>query len=104
MKLIASHNRGIFLEKLQGKSSNVLDKSVNIKKAIATKYMTYLSHRKYELLCKIQKTAFESTEDNCIQNSVSYGPVNINLKNTNISHSSLDKFVKSLDKGQVHQV
>ena len=103
-KLIASHKRGKFLEKLQGKFSNVLDKSVNMKKAIATKYMTYLSRRKYELLCKIQKTAFESTEDNCIQNSVSYGPVNINLKNTNISHSSLDKFVKSLDIGQVHQI
>ena len=48
--LFTSYKQGKFLEKLYGKFSNILEnREQNIKKALATKYMNYLSRRKYNM-------------------------------------------------------
>lgn len=101
--LIVSYKRGKFLEKLYGKFSDTLSKSsAGMTKAVATKYSLYLSRRKYNMMCKIQKTAF--SEKGCSNDIVSYGNLNISLKCSPLSDKSVEQFVKSLDIGEINVI
>ena len=104
-KLILSFKRGKFLDKLYGKFTNVLQKSDSgMKKAIAMKYANHLSRRKYNFMCKIQKSTYDESKESWTNNAVVYGEAEINLRSGNISHHAVDTFVKGLDIGEIHQI
>ena len=93
------YKRGKFLEKLYGKFKE--NDKAGVTKAVAVKYLNFLSRRKYNFLCKIQ----ESTYDPEIESfGLNYGEYNLDIKTKSISHKSLDLFVKNLDIGQLHQI
>ena len=104
-KLIVSYKRGKFIETVYGKFSNMLSKSeASLKKAVATKYLNFLSRRKYAFSCKIQKATFEPSNERWNGNKITYGDQNINLRAYSMSHKAVDSFVKALDIGDVHQI
>ena len=99
--LILSYKRGKFLEKLVGKFSDIQTKSDSgMRKAVLTKYLNYMSRRKYTMLCKIQKNSF--TEHNTSSNVISYGEHNIELKTSAVSNQAIEKFVNNLDIGDIN--
>lgn len=103
-KMILSFKRGKFLEKLYGKFSCKLEKSESsLKKAVAQKFHGHLSRRKFAMICKIQKSSFSEDGMNTA-NSVNYGDCNIRMRSVTVNHNAVDKFVKSLDMGDIHQL
>ena len=104
-RLVASYKRGKFFETIYGKFSNILQKSESsMKKAVATKYYSFLSRRKYKFICKIQKSTYDTANQNWIGNRIEFGEYNLNLRTMSISHGSVDAFVKNLDIGEIHQI
>ena len=73
-------------------------------KPLALKYLTFLSRRKYNFMCKIQQSTYDPESQSYRKNTISYGESNLDVKIKSISHNSLDLFVKSLDIGQLHQI
>ena len=99
--LILSYKRGKFLENFVGKISDVHIKSDTcLGKAVLTKYLNYMSRRKYTMLCKIQNNSF--TERNNESNIISYREHNILLKTSSISDRAIETFVNNLDIGYIH--
>ena len=97
-QLVMSFKRGRFIETVINNVTSASEKSdAAMKKAVTTKYLSHLSRRKYNMICRIQKHSFEGEGSSV----VSYGERNINLKTVSVSHSLVDKFVKSLDIGDV---
>ena len=98
---VSNYKRGRFLQKIYGQSSESEEKK--LRRAIATKYLGHLSKRRYSLICQIQKYSLESNED-----VGQYLPKNENLqldlRSKQLSHYSVDKFVKNLDIGKIHQI
>ncbi|XP_065639723.1 uncharacterized protein LOC136072530 [Hydra vulgaris] len=104
-QFFVNYKRGNFLENLNGTISNNFIKSkAGINKAVALKYATYLSRRKYNMICKVQKTTFSDISNISSVNSVQYGDINFELNMSNISNETVEKFVKSLDIGEIHQI
>ncbi|XP_047145027.1 uncharacterized protein LOC124818342 [Hydra vulgaris] len=102
----ANYKRGKFLENLCGSISNSYVKSkTGLNKAVALKYINFLSQRKYNMICKVQKSTFSDNFSNISSvNSVQYGNVNYELNMSNVSNANIEKFVKSLDIGEIHQI
>ena len=104
-KFILSYKRGKFIEKLYGKFNvQYLKGEDAMKRAIALKYQTFISRRKYQFICKIQKNAFDTEKQELTKNIITYGDYNINLKTAAISNNSVDQFVKSLDIGDINPI
>ena len=105
-KLILSYKRGRFLEGLFGKFKGKSDcDELNLKKAVATKYVNYLSRRKYNVLCKIQKYCYDSVSETWGKDDIiSYGDISMARKISTISHKSLKDFVDQIDIGSTHQI
>ena len=82
----------------QSESDNVM-----LKKAVASKYLGHLSRRRFNLLCKIQKTSFDS-EDADVGEFIPKNELKLDLRSKQLSHYTVDKFVKSLDIGEVHEI
>lgn len=103
-KFCVSYRRGKFLEKLYGKFSDHQQKSdSNMKQALATKYASHLSRRKYNFLCKIQKSAFDTKNQRWTSKHIMYDEYKINLKvPALVSHETIEKFTKTLDIGEIH--
>ena len=101
-KLFLSFKRGKFLEKLYTKFKEKDETTLN--KAIAVKYCTYQSHRKYNFLCKIQKSTYDPTSESFGKSMLSYGDYNINAYKKPMSNSAVESFIKTLDIGQLHQI
>ena len=96
-KLLHNYKRGKFLEKLYGRFSGSFQKGdVGMNKALAQKYLSFMSRRKYIFQCKLQSCMFDKESDSWKPNSISYGDYNINLKTATISHSAIEKFVKCI--------
>ena len=58
-KLISTYKRGKFLHCIFGKAGSDYHKSEDaIKQSLALKYQSFLSRRKYNLLCKTQNSFF----------------------------------------------
>ena len=103
-KMLLEFKKGKFIEKLQGKFTNAIEKSdVALKKALAVKYATYMSRRKYDLMCKIQKSVFSSEGDG-VAKPVSYGEYQLDLKTAVISHHRVDQLAKEIDIGEIHTI
>ena len=75
-----------------------------MKQAIASKFKGHLSRRKYNFLCKIQNKVFDVEKQKWDNVAITYGDYNINLKTCSISNESVQKFVKSLDIGDVNVI
>ena len=101
-KFIFSYRRGKFIEKLYGK---FIDKHFHsedsMKRALAMKYQTFMSRRKFEFIYKIQKRSFGIETQEWRKNSITYGVYNLNLKTASVSNKSVELFVRSLDIGDV---
>ena len=70
-KLLLSYKRGKFLEKIYGKFTNVLEKGdIGLKKALAKKYYAYLSRRKYNFMCRVQKSMFDPLTETWSANTI----------------------------------
>ncbi|XP_066914986.1 uncharacterized protein [Clytia hemisphaerica] len=101
-KLFLNHKRGKFLQTLYGKFK-VNDKGA-LDRAIALKYSTFQSRRKYTFQCKIQKSMYDPSSETFGKISMTYGEYNLDLNTKSISHQSVDKFVKGLNIGELHQI
>jgi hypothetical protein len=98
-----NYKRGKFLENLCGSISDSYVKSkAGINKAVALKYASYLSRRKYNMICKVQKSTF--SDDFSSVNSVQYGDINFELNMSSVSNKTVENFVKLLDIGEIHQI
>ena len=105
-KLVMSFKRGKFLENLYNNFSNNNDNDKAMKKAIATKYLNFLSRRKYEVMCKIQKASFDPDSKCWVDDTmISYGDITLAKQIRVVSHillinlskiSILVKFTKFL--------
>ena len=100
--LMLNFKRGKFLQKIY---DNVTDNGSNderLTKAIATKYLGHLSRRKYVLICKIQESSFKGEKiDDLLPKNEEF---QLDLRSKQLSHYSVEKFVKSLDIGDIHQM
>ena len=57
--LLTRFKKGKFIEELRGKfNAKYRNNDVALKKALATKYTSYLSRRKYQFMCNIQNSLF----------------------------------------------
>ena len=103
-RFLLKFKKGKFIEKLQGKFSTAFNKSnVAVKKALATKYASYLSRRKYTFICKIQKSVFASDGDG-VAHPVDYAGHKLDLKTAVVSHKRVEEFAKSIDIGEIHVI
>lgn len=82
-KITLSYKRGNVFKDLYGKLSQ--DNTLKLNQAIATKYQTYLSRRKYDYICKIQSATFVPDKQQWITNCVSYGDLHLSIHNKPIS-------------------
>ena len=73
-----------------------------MKRALAMKYQTFMSRRKFQFICKIQKRSFDINTQEWTKNSITYGEYNLNLKTASVSNKSVELFVRSLDIGDVN--
>ena len=97
--------KGKFLEKLNGKFGNIYRKSdAAMNQGIASKYKLFLSRRKFTFLCKVQAQPFDPVEQQWNQKSISYGDKIINMHTQPISNGMVEKFIKTLDIGDLHQI
>ena len=99
-KFILENKRGKFFEHLHGKFGVKPEQSMN--RAIALKYQTYLSHRKYKFVCKIQSSIFDIENQKWNKNIISYGDRTINICDKTISTYKITKFIESLDIGDIN--
>lgn len=104
-KLISSYKRGKFLQGIFGKAISDYQKSEEaMKQSVALKYQTFLSRRKYKLVCKTQSAFFNAEEELWLPHNVKCLGVNLRLPKLSLSDENVDKFVKSLDIGHVNQI
>lgn len=101
-KMFLSFKRGRFLEKLYAKFKEKDQAAMN--KAVAVKYFTYQSRRKYNFLCKIQQSTFDPASESFGKNKLTYGDYNLDVHKKPVGNASVDCFVKNLDVGQLHQI
>lgn len=60
-KLMSSYKRGRFLQGIFERAINDFQKSEEVlKQSVALKYQSYLSRRKYNLVCKTQSSFFNA--------------------------------------------
>jgi hypothetical protein len=72
--------------------------------AISFKYENFLSHRKYNLLCKTQSTVFDANNEVWIPHNVKCLGLDMQVSLSKVSDESVEKFVKTLDIGSVSQI
>ena len=104
-RLIVSFRRGNFIQKLYGKFTKTFQNSeAALKQALAKKYASYLSRRKYNFICKIERSTFDPDSQTWEANKIDYGEYKIEMKTAQISHLSVQKFAKSLDIGDIQLI
>jgi hypothetical protein len=100
-KLIGSYKRRKYLEGVFGKAVNDFSNSEEaLKQAVALKYKNFLSRRKFKLICKTQSSVFNAEKEIWVPRNIKCLDSDITLPKI-ASDLKVDKFVKSLDIGQV---
>ena len=97
-KLISKYKRGRFLQGDYQKSDEA------VKQLVALKYQSFLSRRKYSLVCKTQNSFFNAEKDVWLPRNVKYLVVDLMLPKLKLSDERVDGFVKSLDIGHITQI
>ena len=72
--------------------------------AIAKKYSSFLSSRKYNFSCKIQPSIFDPVNQKWSGKVISYGDKKTNLREKCISNENVEKFVQAMDIGDIHGI
>ena len=104
-KLISTYKRGKFLQGIFGKAVSDYHKSEDaIKQSLALKYQSFLSRRKYNLVCKTQNSFFSADKEVWLPRNMKCLGVDLRLPKLSVSDESVDRFVKSLDIGHVTQL
>ena len=75
-----------------------------IKQSLALKYQSFLSRRKYNLVCKKQNSFFSADKEVWLPRNIKCLGVDLRLPKLSVSDESVDRFVKSLDIGHVTQL
>ena len=102
---VVSFKKGKFVERIHGKFSDTFRKSdAAINQAVASKYQLHLSRRKYSFLCRIQNKTFNPESGTWNTNLIEFGDKNIKLCRKSISDANVEKFVRSLDIGELHSI
>ena len=99
---LLSFKRGKFLEKLCGKLKEKGE--VSIKRAVTFKYHSFLSRRKCNFLCKIQQNTYDPQDEKYRKIMMSYADYKLEMQVKWLSHTSLQRFINSLDIGNLHQI
>ena len=104
-KLMSNYKRGRFLQGIFGKAISDYQKSEEaIKQSVALKYQSFLSRRKYNLVCKTQNSFFNAEKEVWLPRNINCLGVDLSLPKLSLSDESVDKFVKRLDIGHVTQL
>ena len=104
-KLMSSYKRGRFLQGIFERAINDFQKSEEVlKQSVALKYQSYLSRRKYNLVCKTQSSFFNAEKEVWLPRNIKCLGVDLRLPKLSFSDDNVDKFVKSLDIGHVTQI
>ena len=74
-----------------------------LKQALSLKYQSYLSRRKFQLVCNIQSSVFNAEKNIWVPRNVSCAGVSVSLPRL-ASDDRVDKFVKSLNIGYVTDI
>lgn len=105
-KLMSNYKRGRFIEGIFGQAIVEYQKSEEaLKQSIALKYQSFLSRRKYNLVCKTQSSFFNAEKEVWLPRNIkSFLGVDLRLPKLISSDESVDRFAKSLDIGHVTQI
>ena len=102
---IGSYKRGRYLQTLVGNAVRDYNKSEeSLKQALALKYSNFLSRRKFNTICKTQTSVFDPEKEIWVPRNMKCAGVDMRVQLSYISNESIDKFVKSLDIGNVNQI
>ena len=103
-KLLGSYKRGKFLQGMFGKAVMEYGKIEEaLKQALSLKYQSFLSRRKFQLVCNIQSSVFNAEKNIWVPRNVSCAGVSVSLPRL-ASDDRVDKFVKSLNIGYVTDI
>jgi len=103
-KLIGGYKRGKYLQGVFGKAIRDFNNSEEaLKQAVAMKYQTYLSRRKFDFICKTQCSVFNADEKVWLPRNAKCMETTITLPKI-VSDHRVDQFVKQLDIGSVCQI
>ena len=69
--------------------------------AIAEKYISILSRRKYNFPCKIQSSIFDPVNQKWSGKVISYGDKKINVRQKCISNENVERLVQAIDIGEI---
>ena len=72
--------------------------------AIAKKYSSFLSRRKYKFSCKIQSSIFDPVNQRWSGKVINYGDKKINLREKCISNENVGRFVQAMDIDEIHDI
>ena len=101
---LGNYKRGRFLQGVFGKAVKGFSNSEGaLKQAVAMKYRTFLSRRKFQLICKTQSSVFNAEQDVWLPRNIKCVGVNISVPRI-VSDEKVKKFVKSLDIGHVSEI
>ncbi|KAI8493299.1 hypothetical protein Bbelb_293030 [Branchiostoma belcheri] len=74
-----------------------------LKQALAMKYRGFMSRRKYNVQCKTLSSVFDPNKAVWLPRNVRIDGIDI-TSIRQLSHGKLDRFVKSIDVGQIHNL
>lgn len=104
-KLMSSYKRGRFIQGIFGKAISEYQKSEEaLKQSIVLKYQSFLSQRKYNLVCKTQSSFFNAEKEVWLPPNIKLLGVDLRLPKLISSDESVDRLVKSLDIGHITQI
>lgn len=103
-EFIVEYKRGNFLKKIFNNAVNTYQMSPEaVRQAVATKYQNHLSRRKYTLVCRTQSSYFDPESETWLPRNASCMGIALRLPKS-ACNSVVDKFVNSLDIGNVTQL
>ena len=103
-KLLLEYKRGKFVQTLYGNFSKTFTKSpAAMNQTVEKKYAGYLSRRKFDFFCRIQKSTFDAENQKWCRKEIEYQGKRINLNEKTLSDAAVRKFVKeSINIGDIH--
>ena len=102
---MSNYKRGKFLQGIFGKAISDYQKSEEaVEQSVALKYLSYLSRRKYNLVCKTKSSFFNAEKEVWLPRNIKCLGVDLRLPKLSLSDEAIDRVVKSLDIGHTTQI
>jgi hypothetical protein len=103
-ELLVAYRKGNHLKKIFSNAINEYQMSTEaLQQAIAIKYQNHLSRRKFALVCKTQSSYFNTESETWLPRNAICMETDLRLPKS-VSNTAVDKFMKSLDIGDVTQL